>query len=51
MVNNAGVFGGSNLIDAPNEEVDRMVGVNILGAFYGTRAAGRVMAAQVRAPS
>jgi NAD(P)-dependent dehydrogenase (short-subunit alcohol dehydrogenase family) len=46
MVNNAGVFGGSNLIDAPNEEVDRMVGVNILGAFYGTRAAGRVMAAQ-----
>lgn len=46
MCNNAGVFGGSQLIEAPDEEVDRMVGVNLLGAFYGTRAAGKVMVEQ-----
>lgn len=43
MVNNAAVVDGTPLVDATDECVLRMVEVNLLGVFYGTRAAARVM--------
>lgn len=46
MCNNAGVHAGGPLLDTTNEDFRRMAAVNFGGAFYGTRAAGRVMVEQ-----
>ncbi|TQC44609.1 SDR family oxidoreductase [Rhodococcus sp. WS4] len=46
MCNNAGVVTNVPLLDTTDGDFERMVAVNFGGAFYGTRAAGRVMAEQ-----
>lgn len=46
MCNNAGVHAGDPLLDTTNDDFERVVAVNFGGIFYGTRAAGRVMAEQ-----
>lgn len=46
MCNNAGVHAGAPLLETTNEDFERVVAVNFGGIFYGTRAAGRVMAEQ-----
>lgn len=46
MCNNAGVHAGGPLLDTTNDDFERVVAVNFGGIFYGTRAAGRVMAEQ-----
>lgn len=46
MCNNAGVHAAGPLLDTTNEDFERVVAVNFGGIFYGTRAAGRVMAEQ-----
>jgi NAD(P)-dependent dehydrogenase (short-subunit alcohol dehydrogenase family) len=43
-VNNAGVLGTGQVLAQPDEEVRRVVDVNLLGVVYGTRAAASVMA-------
>ncbi|MFD6882722.1 MULTISPECIES: SDR family NAD(P)-dependent oxidoreductase [unclassified Rhodococcus (in: high G+C Gram-positive bacteria)] len=46
MCNNAGVHAAASLLETTNEDFERLVAVNFGGVFYGTRAAGRVMAEQ-----
>lgn len=46
MCNNAGVHAAASLLETTNEDFERLVAVNFGGIFYGTRAAGRVMAEQ-----
>lgn len=46
MCNNAGVHAAGPLLDTTNDDFERVVAVNLGGIFYGTRAAGRVMAEQ-----
>lgn len=46
MINNAGVSHISQIVEETDEWFDRVVGVNLGGVFYGTRAAGRVMKQQ-----
>lgn len=46
MCNNAGVHAAGPLLDTTNDDFERVVAVNFGGIFYGTRAAGRVMAEQ-----
>lgn len=46
MCNNAGVHAAGTLLDTTNDDFERVVAVNFAGIFYGTRAAGRVMAEQ-----
>ena len=46
MCNNAGVHAAGPLVDTTNDDFERVVAVNFAGIFYGTRAAGRVMAEQ-----
>ncbi|WP_241383861.1 SDR family NAD(P)-dependent oxidoreductase [Rhodococcus sp. CH91] len=46
MCNNAGVHAATTLLETTNDDFERMVAVNFGGIFYGTRAAGRVMAEQ-----
>jgi len=45
MFNNAGVVGplGVGIRDAPREELERMLAVNVVGPFLGTKHAARVM--------
>ncbi|MGE4218239.1 MAG: SDR family NAD(P)-dependent oxidoreductase [Alphaproteobacteria bacterium] len=43
MVNNAGVGMQRRLIDTTNAELDRILGINLKGVFYGCRAAARTM--------
>ena len=38
LVNNAGIPGRSNFLDAPSERVEQLVAVNYLGALWVTRA-------------
>ncbi len=42
-VNNAGVLGAGDAATQPDEVVDRVVSVNLLGVMHGTRAAVAVM--------
>lgn len=42
-INNAGVLGAGAAADQPDEEIARVVGVNLLGVINGTRAAVAVM--------
>jgi NAD(P)-dependent dehydrogenase (short-subunit alcohol dehydrogenase family) len=43
MVNNAGVFLDSPLLDTPPETLDRLFAVNVRGVFYGCQAAAADM--------
>jgi len=45
-VNNAGVVSNSRLFDLPDEEWDRVIDINLRGAFYGAREAARRMKAR-----
>jgi len=46
MVNNAGIAPVMDFLDVSPESFDRVIGVNLKGAFLGTQAAGRAMIAQ-----
>lgn len=42
-VNNAGLTGAGDLLERPDEDIERMVQVNLLGVIHGTRAAASTM--------
>jgi short-subunit dehydrogenase len=44
-INNAGLLGAARALDQPDDEVLRVVEVNLLGVIYGTRAAAAAMVA------
>jgi NAD(P)-dependent dehydrogenase (short-subunit alcohol dehydrogenase family) len=46
MVNNAGIAPVVDFLDVTEELLDRVLAVNLKGAFYGTQAAGRQMISQ-----
>lgn len=46
MVNNAGIAPVTDFLDVTPEMFDRVIGVNLKGAFLGTQAAARAMIAQ-----
>lgn len=46
MVNNAGICPIVSFLDVSEETYDRVLSVNLKGAFFGTQAAGRQMIAQ-----
>jgi NAD(P)-dependent dehydrogenase (short-subunit alcohol dehydrogenase family) len=46
MVNNAGIAPVMDFLDVSAETFDRVIGVNLKGAFLGTQAAARAMIAQ-----
>jgi NAD(P)-dependent dehydrogenase (short-subunit alcohol dehydrogenase family) len=47
MVNNAGITGkAGSILDLPSEEFDRIIRINLRGAYLGTRAAARKMVAK-----
>jgi len=48
MVNNAGIAPVVEFLDVTEELLDRVLDVNLKGAFYGTQAAGRQMIGQGR---
>jgi len=48
MVNNAGICPIVPFLDVTEETYDKVLGVNLKGAFFGTQAAGRQMIAQGR---
>jgi len=48
MVNNAGIAPVQDFLDISEADFDRVIAVNLRGAFVGTQAAGRQMIAQGR---
>jgi NAD(P)-dependent dehydrogenase (short-subunit alcohol dehydrogenase family) len=46
MVNNAGIAPVVDFLDVSEELLERVLSINLKGAFYGTQAAGRQMIAQ-----
>ncbi len=44
MANVAGIMHRSSVLDTTEDDLDRVLGVNLKGVFFGTQAAGRVMA-------
>jgi glucose 1-dehydrogenase len=46
MVNNAGIESGSSILDTTEQDFDRVIGVNLRGAFFGTQIAAKQMIAQ-----
>jgi 3-oxoacyl-[acyl-carrier protein] reductase len=44
LVNNAGIMHEQLVADVTEEELDRVLGINLKGVFFGCRAAARVMA-------
>ena len=44
LVNNAGIMHEQLVADVTDEELDRVLGINLKGVFFGCRAASRVMA-------
>ncbi len=46
MVNNAGIAVLTDFLDITEELYDRVLGINLKGAFFGTQAAARQMVAQ-----
>ncbi len=44
LVNNAGIMHEQLVADTTEEELDRVLGINLKGVFFGCRAAARVMA-------
>ncbi len=49
LVNNAGVIDSADFLELPLAEFDRVLGVNLRGAFMVAQAAARQMVAQVQA--
>lgn len=45
-INNAGVTGAGALLERSDEDIERMVAVNLLGVIHGTRAAATTMLAR-----
>ena len=45
-INSAGITAWASMTDTTQDEADRVVGINMLGTFWGCAAAGRIMAAQ-----
>jgi 3-oxoacyl-[acyl-carrier protein] reductase len=43
MVNNAGIIVNNRVVDTPEAELDRVLGINLKGAFFGCQAAVRAM--------
>jgi 3-oxoacyl-[acyl-carrier protein] reductase len=43
MVNNAGIISSAEVIDLEEAELDRILGVNLKGVFFGSQAAAKVM--------
>jgi NAD(P)-dependent dehydrogenase (short-subunit alcohol dehydrogenase family) len=43
MVNNAGILGPGDFLNVSEEELDRLLAVNVKGVFFGCQAAARVM--------
>ncbi len=41
LVNNAGVFHAGSLLDAPDEQISRVIDTNLWGVIYGSRVFGR----------
>jgi len=48
LVNNAGILGGSSVLDMPLERWTRQIGVNLTGNFLCTRHVARLMVDQKR---
>jgi glucose 1-dehydrogenase len=46
MVNNAGVGGGGSVLEASEEDYDRVLATNLKSAFFGTQLAAKQMLAQ-----
>ena len=46
MVNNAGIAMMQDFLDITEADYDKVLGVNLKGAFFGVQAAGRQMIAQ-----
>lgn len=46
-INNAGVTGKGDVMDQADDEIERIVTVNLLGVIYGSRAAARSMLAGI----
>lgn len=46
MLNNAGIARNQPFLEIAESDFDDVIGVNLKGAFFGTQAAGRQMAAQ-----
>ncbi len=46
MVNNAGIAPVQDFLDVTEADYDRVLSINLKGAFFGTQAAGRQMIAQ-----
>ena len=44
--NIAGIMVEGPFLDAPEEDLDRILAVNLKGVFFGCQAAGRVMVTQ-----
>lgn len=51
MVNNAGITHSDDFLETTEEEYDRLMGVNVKGAFFGAQAAGRKMVEAERSGS
>ena len=48
MVNNAGLSYAKDVLEVSTEEVDRILGINLKGTFFGTQEAARRMVARGR---
>lgn len=46
MVNNAGLSFARDVLEITNDEVDRILGINLKGTFFGTQEAAKRMAAR-----
>jgi glucose 1-dehydrogenase len=46
MVNNAGIESGTSILDTTEQDFDRVIGVNLRGAFFGTQFAAKQMIKQ-----
>ncbi|MGD9893354.1 MAG: SDR family NAD(P)-dependent oxidoreductase [Dehalococcoidia bacterium] len=46
MVNNAGIESGTSILDTTEQDFDRVIGVNLRGAFFGTQFAAKQMIEQ-----
>ena len=46
VFNNAGIIVSKPLVATEDSDLDRLVGINFNGVFYGTRAASRIMSEQ-----
>lgn len=46
MVNNAGLSFAKDVLEVSDEEMDRILGINLKGTFFGTQEAARRMAAR-----